>query len=94
MAGKRKPPTGLGEKNKGPKGGRSLYDCVLSSHYGNHARRVYERYEGQATLYIYIYIQICVCILYLFVYIILHIHTVLYMIYDRVSSRDYKSIRD
>ena len=93
MAGKRKPPTGLGEKNKGPKGAAA---STTASSAATMETMLDESMRGMKARqhYIYIYIQICICILYLFVYIILHIHTVLYMIYGRVSSRDYKSIRD
>ena len=78
MAGKKKPSTGLGENNKGPKGAAA---STTASSAATMETVLDESMRGMKARqhYIYIFTFVYVYCIYLF-YIILHIHTLI--VYD------------
>lgn len=77
MAGKRKPPTGLGEKNKGPKGAAA---STTASSAATMETMLDESMRGMKARqhYIYIYSNLCMYIVFICLYYFAYTYSIVY----------------
>ena len=79
MAGKRKPPTSLGEKNKGPKGAAA---STTASSAATMETMLDESMRGmkarQHYIYIYIYSNLCMYIVFICLYYFAYTYSIVY----------------
>ena len=75
MAGKRKPPTGLGEKNKGPKGAAA---STTASSAATMETMLDESMRGMKARQHYIYINLCMYIVFICLYYFAYTYSIVY----------------